>query len=290
MKIKKNLAVWLAWMQERALSGLEQGEIETIARHVAEQVHDPFHPLVAYAHALHEKATTIPNRFSENGERALLDRVSALDVRSAFDVGANVGTWSTHALKVFPKADVHAFEVVPATFETLSERLGEDRRVHLHPFGLSDESGHVTVSVYPSNLLASMFALEGQDHAVGKIECKVERGADAAAAEGLRHIDILKIDVEGAEGRVLSGFEPMLTEARVRLVQFEYNRGAILGGFLLKHAYEFFCPRGYRLGKLTPLGVRFHPYQFAHEDFIGPNYVACREGDEEMIAAVRCPD
>ena len=79
------------------------------------------------------------------------------------------------------------------------------------------------------------------------------------------------------------GFEPMISEKRIRLIQFEYNRGAIIGDFLLKHAYQFFRPRGYRLGKLTPGGVQFHDYELAHEDFLGPNYIACRDDDAELI-------
>ena len=131
-----------------------------------------------------------------------------------------------------------------------------------------------------------MFALDNENTAIGRIESNVQRGADYASAKGIDLIDFLKIDVEGAEGKVLEGFEPMFSQRQIRLVQFEYNRGAILGDFLLKHAYAFFTSRGYRLGKLMPEGVHFHDYHFGHEDFAGPNYVACRNDDDRLIRLV----
>ncbi len=49
-KIRKNLAVYLPSAQRWLLSGFTQGEIETIARHVAERVgRNPSEPLVAFA-------------------------------------------------------------------------------------------------------------------------------------------------------------------------------------------------------------------------------------------------
>ena len=286
-KIKKNLAVHLPSVQRRLLRGFSQGEIETIARHVAERCErNPSEKLVAFARALAEKATAVPNMFHANGEQALLDRLAGDTVRVVFDVGANVGTWSRHALKVFPRAQLHAFEIVPDTCAILQGQIGGDERVHINPFGLSDAAGGVDVHLYSSNLISSMFSLQNERDARPTIRCEVRRGADYAASQGIGHIDVLKVDVEGAEGKVFSGFEPMFSEKRIGIVQFEYNRGAILGDFLLKHAYEFFRPRGYRLGKLGPEGVAFHEYELAHEDFLGPNYVACREEDAQTIARI----
>ncbi|MGH7076845.1 MAG: FkbM family methyltransferase [Acetobacteraceae bacterium] len=285
--IRKNLVIRLADSQRRALKGFDQNQIETVARHVADRIaSNPRQPLVAFAQALAEKATHIPNEFARNGEQALLDRISALPARTLWDVGANIGTWSRHALKVFPTADLHAFEIVPETFAELRQRLPADPRISLNPFGLSDRTGTVAVYLYSSNLISSMFRLERDSSVTKEIACPVERGADYAAARAIAEIDVLKIDVEGAEGKVLAGFEPMISERRIRLIQFEYNRGALLGDFLLKHAYAFFTPRGYRLGKLTPRGVHFHPYDFVHEDFLGPNYIACQNDDAELIRMI----
>lgn len=277
-------------LQNWAISQFSPGEIETIAGHVVARIgRNPSHPLIVFARSLTERATTIPNRFTENGEQALLDRLAPLGFRVLFDVGANVGNWSTYALKVFPQAELHAFEIVPTTFQELRTRLPEERRVHLNQFGLSDQPRRVAVHIYDSNLISSIFALDNDSDAVGQVDCEVQCGANYAALRGIENIDFLKVDVEGAEGKVLAGFAPMIGRRLVRLIQFEYNRGAILGDFLLKHAYGFLVPQGYRLGKLMPDGVHFHSYHFSHEDFIGPNYIACRDDDAELIRLIAAP-
>ncbi|HWN78276.1 MAG TPA: hypothetical protein VNN81_10445, partial [Bradyrhizobium sp.] len=89
-----------------------------------------------------------------------------------------------------------------------------------------------------------------------------------------------------AEGKVLAGFHESLSKADVKILQFEYNRGAVYGGFLLKDAYALLRPLGYVLGKLTPNGVLFREFRVEHETFGGPNYIACHEAESELIAAI----
>ncbi len=287
-KIKKNLAIQMARLQAGFLSGMSRGEIETIARHVVEQQGQGNDlPLVMFSRAHLEKSTHVPNRFQLNGERFLLDALQPLGFSMLFDVGANKGTWSTHAHSVFPEADLHAFEIVQETCSKLETALGRGDNIHINDFGLSDEAGEVPVYLYDSDLLSSVYKFEADGGFSGqKILGRVERGADYCESHGITAIDFLKVDVEGAEGRVLEGFRPMLASGSIRLIQFEYNRGALVGDFLLKHAYEFFTGLGYRLGKLGPDGVHFHDYDFIYEDFIGPNYVACRDDDAELINVI----
>lgn len=70
------------------------------------------------------------------------------------------------------------------------------------------------------------------------------RGDELLAREGIREIDFLKIDVEGAEHLVLRGLEGLLRERRVRFVQFEY-------------------------GKIYPDHVEIRDYELGDEDFMG---------------------
>ena len=73
---------------------------------------------------------------------------------------------------------------------------------------------------------------------------------------------------------MLRGFGDLLSPGRVPVVQFEYGMINIVTKFLLRDFYTHFEDRGYRVGKLFPGYVRFRPYRFQDEDFLGPNYVA----------------
>jgi hypothetical protein len=54
-----------------------------------------------------------------NGECWLLDRLREIPITTIFDVGANRGRWSAAASLRFPDAEIHAFEIVPATYGDL---------------------------------------------------------------------------------------------------------------------------------------------------------------------------
>ena len=102
----------------------------------------------------------------------------------------------------------------------------------------------------------------------------VFRGDDFCCENGIEHIDFLKMDVEGAEFKVLAGLDRMLSDQRVDIIQFEYGLKSVVTRFLLKDYYELFTSRGYVVGKLYPNGVYFKDYHVTDEDFMGPNYVA----------------
>ncbi len=103
-------------------------------------------------------------------------------------------------------------------------------------------------------------------------------------------VDFLKLDVEGAEHLVLEGLENQLREQRVRFVQFEYGRVNILTHFLLRDFYQLFAKHGYVVGKIYPDHVDFREYDLNDEDFVGPNYLACRAGDEALPRLAHQPE
>jgi Methyltransferase FkbM domain len=110
-------------------------------------------------------------------------------------------------------------------------------------------------------------------------------GDEFLAREGISQVDFLKLDVEGAEHLVLEGLEGYLREQRIRLVQFEYGRVNILTHFLLRDFYQLFAKYGYAVGKVFPDYVEFREYELKDEDFLGPNYLACR-ADDRLITVL----
>ena len=64
----------------------------------------------------HRALNNVNFEMTTNGELRVLQLMSVLDPKCIFDVGANVGEWSQLASKIFPNANLHAFEIVPSTF------------------------------------------------------------------------------------------------------------------------------------------------------------------------------
>ena len=149
------------------------------------------------------------------------------DIQTIFDVGANVGDWSTDCAGVFGTAFIHSFEPVPATYRVLASRVESESRIIPHPFGLSNADGDAEFTYYgPENSFLSTMVAPVHDHLQStRVSIKLRKGDDVLRELSVSRIDLLKIDVEGMEHDVLEGLSNAFSEGRIGLVQFEKQPG-----------------------------------------------------------------
>ena len=222
-----------------------------------------------------------------NGELRVLEAIARTRrVTTVFDVGANVGDWAAVAARCLPDATVHAFEIAPASAFALRESTRSEPRIVVNGFGLSDEEATVPLKVFGgTSPFSSMIDYPHAEPATWT-EAVVRRG-DAYLAEcGIASVDVLKVDVEGAERRVLDGFAETFDRGAIDVVQLEYGRANAISRFLLADIHQFFVARGFRVGKVYPTYVDFRGYHPRDEDFRGPNYLAVREERADILRAV----
>ncbi len=221
-----------------------------------------------------------------NGEYWLLQTIAQFHIRTLWDVGANVGTWSRAASQRLPFAEIHAFEINPAAFSALQDNTKDLPNYYPNAVGLSHRPGPIELTCFEEDItLSSMFEYPHRGLR-SKKTCAVITGDSYADQHGIRSVDLLKIDVEGAEHLVLRGLEGMLSAGRIGVIQFEYGRVNVLTHFLLRDFYALFERYGYIVGKLYPGFVDFRAYHLDQEDFLGPNFVACKLEHRSYIAAL----
>jgi FkbM family methyltransferase len=142
------------------------------------------------------------------------------------DVGANVGYYTALAAKqVGIGGRVIAFEPSPYAFEKLQSMVAGNRleQVTAVHAGLSDTAGQGKLYLDASfhNHSPSMVAHENPNATATEI--KVARLDDEATRLGIDRIDLMKIDVEGHEPKVLAGAKRLLSEGRVGAILCEFN-------------------------------------------------------------------
>ncbi|MBS1914371.1 MAG: FkbM family methyltransferase [Bacteroidetes bacterium] len=151
-----------------------------------------------------------------------------------FDVGANVGEL-TLLFSRFAGSNgvVHAFEASRRVFERLSRicELAGCTRAVLNHCAVADTVGTLKLHVYSDefsgwNTLADRpLANYNISAAPVAIEDVPSTTVDAYCSEhGIERIDLLKIDVEGAEYQVLLGARRMLAERRIACCVFEFGQ------------------------------------------------------------------
>jgi FkbM family methyltransferase len=221
--------------------------------------------------------------FAGNGEEMILRSLAGAPVTTIFDVGANFGDWSLLAQRLLPAARIYAFELSPPTFKELGKNVHGSTAIETFNFGLSDHAGETAFYHYPdkpgeTSLIAHPFQAGGFE-----LKGQLRTGDAFCAGQNIRQIDLLKVDVEGAESSVLRGFEKMLAGGRISAIQFEYEKLNTVSKFLLKDFYELLGGHGFVIGKIFPTYVDFRDYDFEHEMLWGSNYLAVLKNRPDLL-------
>jgi FkbM family methyltransferase len=197
-----------------------------------------------------------------------------------------VGEWSQTAIRYFPNARIHCFELSESTFKTLSNNLQGPSFV-LNNMGMGDKDAVVEYKDYGDNSKVNTLLVDATYHD-RKIDFQMKRstirsGDSYCAEKGIDRIDFLKIDVEGADHLVLEGFAGLLQKQAIRVIQFEYGYTHGDARFLMRDFHRFFERHGYTVGRVQKGGIAFEGWNYKQNDFrSGPNYVAIRSDDAEM--------
>lgn len=156
--------------------------------------------------------------------KKLVDAVEGDEVRTIVDVGANLGHFAALALARWPNAKVFAFEPAPAMARQIEEAMGS--RVTLVREALCDTDGVIRD-----------FFINDHSHATNSLlKESVERfNPDArnlavrtatldgfCARYGLERIDVLKVDIQGAESAFLRGAGRMIRNTGCALVEASF--------------------------------------------------------------------
>ena len=180
-----------------------------------------------------------------NGEDRFLSRW-ADTVRSKFsrpvvvlDIGANEGDFSLGVKERLENVTVHAFEPHPKTFARLQKRFSNDSRFIVNQAALAATNGQFVLYDFiaeEGTNKASLFGATFENVYPGEsrgIEVPAVTIDDYVEANGIEHIDLLKLDIEGGEKAALEGARRTLAAGRVDVIQFEFNAHALIAGFSL---------------------------------------------------------
>jgi FkbM family methyltransferase len=220
-----------------------------------------------------------------NGEGRLLE-VLAPHCRNFIDVGANVGDW-TQLVLFFTESEcqILVFEPSESAVALLQRRFAHAPNVELVRMAAGDKEGTVEFFEEPnagktSSAISSFSNTQAKRREIGltTLDVEIEKRA-------WPRVDFLKIDAEGYDLHVIRGASQLLSEQRIGLLQFEYNKPWADMGSTLTAAVTLLTNYGYSVFLLRANGLhplRFHFYQeyFGYSNFVAvsPNMLSFVRG------------
>ena len=121
-----------------------------------------------------------------------------------FDCGANIGLSTLFFKWLYPHSEIHAFEPDPDTFAILKENVDRNSlaNVHLHNVALTTAAGQLAFFVPTGSSGSPLASTVSSRCGPGSRRIVVE-GVPLSSYISGRDIDLLKMDVEGAEENIL---------------------------------------------------------------------------------------
>lgn len=147
-----------------------------------------------------------------------------------FDVGAHYGETQQVFEDICPTAQIYCFEPFKSSFDILSEHTKNSPFTQIFNFGFSNTKGALDFNSNMADPTNSILDLDERAADTWeletlapnqKISCDFTTLDDFLEKENIEHIDILKLDVQGAEYKILQGAQKTLDAKIIKNIYME---------------------------------------------------------------------
>lgn len=152
-----------------------------------------------------------------NGDKTLRLHYDLYQRSVVFDVGGYEGQWASDIFSMY-LCTIHIFEPVPLFVEKITKRFLKNPRIFVHPFGLSNRNANTTLWLAGDG--SSVFRARGE-----AIEIRLVSIAEFLSKNNIRHVNLLKVNIEGGEYDLLeqiiqTGFIADIADIQVQFHEF----------------------------------------------------------------------
>lgn len=174
---------------------------------------------------------------------------------TVLDIGANLGIYTLHALKA--GCEVYSFEPIPRTFDILEQNVkangfADTGKAHLYNCAVSDKNG--TVDFFYTKKMCGHSNMY-QSEFDSDIKLSVPTVTVDDHLKEIHHVDVIKIDVEGAEYQAFCGMSRIIAENPQIKILIEFASGHIIrAGMQPEKILKYYSELGFYKYLITEKG------------------------------------
>ena len=187
-----------------------------------------------------------------------LRHLPRLEYRSVIDGGANRGSFTDAFLQLHRPERLVLVEAIPELAAKLRARYAGRPGVSVVSAALSDKNGEAPFEINRSDASSSLLSIDPRNSEWFSRDLRVARTVRVPTMtlpalmeeQSLQEVDLLKLDLQGAERLVLTGGEAVLERVRVIYTEIFFEQ-LYAGAWLFREMNEFLSGRGFKLCGLS---------------------------------------
>lgn len=165
--------------------------------------------------------------FSTKKIKNLVDSITLENLKTCFDVGANSGLFTYFVKQKYPDAEVHCFEPSPELEMCAKLNLERFENIFFIKKAVSDVVGEVkfyinTASQQTNSLIIGSVEPFCEGESMHMISTESETIDNYCDVNGIESIDVLKVDIQGAEKALLDGSSKMLDNVNISIFEISF--------------------------------------------------------------------
>jgi FkbM family methyltransferase len=187
-----------------------------------------------------------------------LRHLPRLEYRFVIDGGANRGSFTDAFFQLHRPERLVLVEAIPELAEKLRARYAGKSGISVVSAALSDKNGEARFEINQSDASSSLLPIDPRNSEWFSRDLRVARTVQVPTItlpalmeeQGLQTVDLLKLDLQGAERFVLTGGEAVLDRVRVIYTEVFFEQ-LYAGAWLFREMDEFLAGRGFKLCGLS---------------------------------------
>jgi FkbM family methyltransferase len=187
-----------------------------------------------------------------------LRHLPRIEYRSVIDGGANRGAFTDALLQLHRPERLVLVEAIPELANKLRKRYADQSAISVVSAALSDKNGEAQFEINRSEASSSLLPIDPRNSEWFARDLRVARTVSVPTmtlsalmeAQQLETVDLLKLDLQGAERFVLTGGESVLDRVNVIYTEIFFEH-LYAGAWLFGEMNEFLAARGYKVCGLS---------------------------------------